>query len=485
MLKRFKERGIELNWDKCVFRATEMDFLGHRITESGISPSPTKINSILSFRPPENEAEIRSFLGLANYLNKFVPNLATLDAPLRELTKKGVQFVWTPQHQESFDRIKLEMSKALELGFFNKNDRTSVMSDASPHGLGAILMQTNKDGTSRVICCASKSLTDTEKRYCQTEKEALPIVWSVERFQTYLYGKEFTILTDCKALEYLFTHRSRPCARIERWVLRLQAFDYKVVHIPGEKNLADVLSRLGTLPPVPFDSAEELMIKQIAMSAATSAALKWEDIAEKSRTDSEIQLILKCLEEDNVNELPLPFRVVANELCRFGDILLRVDRIVVPELRIDHTRSEVYDHDRLEKAKGKEYTDAKRKARYSEIVIGDRVVAKRMRKDNKLCTDYSPEEFIVVRKSGGDVTIKSAENNKEYRRNVSHLKRLERADENPSSGEELQTAPQTEGEQHEGRVGNSENAAASSGDKLVGTKRIRKEPAKYKDYLPH
>lgn len=142
-------------------------------------------------------------------------------------------------------------------------------------------------------------------------------------------------MTDCKALEYLFTHRSRPCARIERWVLRLQAFDYQVVHIPGERNLADVLSRLSTLPVFPFDPAEELMIRNIAMSAATAAALKWEDIAEKSRTDPEIQLVLKCLDEDNAKELPLAFRIVANELCRFGDILLRVDRIVVPELLRD------------------------------------------------------------------------------------------------------------------------------------------------------
>lgn len=177
-MKRFKERGIELNWDKCVFRAKEMDFLGHRITESGIAPSPNKVNAILSFRPPKNEGEIRSFLGLANYLNKFVPNLATIDAPLRELMKKGVQFDWTERHQKSFDKIKHEMSKALELGFFNKNDSTSVMADASPYGLGAVLIQTSEDGNSRVICCASKSLTETEKKYCQTEKEALPGVLS-------------------------------------------------------------------------------------------------------------------------------------------------------------------------------------------------------------------------------------------------------------------------------------------------------------------
>lgn len=309
----------------------EVEFLGHKLTEKGIHPSDLKRNAIMSFRRPENEAEVRSFLGLANYLNKFIPNLATLDEPLRTLLKKGTKFEWNESHQKSFENVKIAITEAQELGFFNKLNQTSVMADASPFGLGAILMQTDQAGESRVISCASKSLTDTEKRYCQTEKEALAIVWSVERFQAYLYGSTFNILTDCKALEFLFTDRSRPCARIERWVLRLQAFDYRVVHIPGEKNLADVLSRLASLPAVPFDRDDELMIKNIALCSATTAALKWDDIVRETQKDAEIQQVLECLGNASIQELPLQYRVVANELCRCEDILLRTDRIVIPQ----------------------------------------------------------------------------------------------------------------------------------------------------------
>lgn len=129
-----------------------------------------------------------------------------------------------------------------------------VIADASPVGLGAVLIQTNSNGP-RVIAYGNKSLTDCEKRYCQTEKEALALVWAVEHFKIYLFGKEFELVSDHKPLETIFGQRSKPCARIERWVLRLQAFRYRIVYYPGKSNITDPLSRLyKTNAPKPFDN---------------------------------------------------------------------------------------------------------------------------------------------------------------------------------------------------------------------------------------
>lgn len=317
--------------EKCIFGVTELEFLGHKITPKGITPSDAKVTALTAFRKPENANEVRSFLGLANYLSRFIPNLATVDAPLRSLTKKGVSFEWLAKHETAFNEIKAALSKSTALGFFKRQDRTLVMADASPIGLGALLIQVDSQGEHRVISFASKSLTETEKRYCHTEKEALSIVWSVEKFYIYLYGLEFEILTDCKALIYLFTPRSRPCARIERWVLRLQGFDYKITYIPGDQNLADVLSRLSTLKPVPFDQREEIMIRDIANFASLAAAVPWNELVEASKADVEMQLVLERLRQDQRQNLPVDFRVFGNELCEVGDILLRGDRIVVPE----------------------------------------------------------------------------------------------------------------------------------------------------------
>ncbi|XP_055612924.1 uncharacterized protein K02A2.6-like [Uranotaenia lowii] len=329
VLHRLNERGVALNKEKCVIGQPEVLFLGHVISAEGIRPSPSKVESLLSFRAPVNVNEVKSFLGLANYLNKYIHNLADLDEPLRRLTQTDVKFEWKDEQQTSFENIKKALANTPQLGYFNVKHQTSVIVDASPTALGAVLVQTSNN-ENRVVCYASKSLTDTEKRYCQTEKEALAAVWAVERFQMYLLGLKFDLVTDCKALQYLFIPRSKPCARIERWVLRLQGFTYSVKHIAGPKNIADVLSRLTTLEPKPFDHSEELFVQEIAAAAATNAALRWEEVEQVSAQDDDIKQVLDALRNDKVHELPVCLRTVANELCQVGNILMRGDRIVVP-----------------------------------------------------------------------------------------------------------------------------------------------------------
>ena len=129
------------------------------------------------------------------------------------------------------------------LAYFDVNAKTQVIADASPVGFGAVLVQ--KQGEDyKIICYASRSLSDIERRYSQTEKEALGLVWACERFHKFLFGKTFELLTDHKPLEFIFSEKSKPCARVERWVLRMLSYNYVVRHIPGTKNITDSLSRL-------------------------------------------------------------------------------------------------------------------------------------------------------------------------------------------------------------------------------------------------
>ncbi|CAC5405119.1 unnamed protein product [Mytilus coruscus] len=124
------------------------------------------------------------------------------------------------------------------------NAETHVIVDASPVGLGAILSQKQSDGNFRPVTFASRTLTDVEQRYSQTEREALAVVWGCERFHLYLYGKEFILVTDHKPLEVIYSPKSKPPARIERWAMRLQPYTFKVKYKPGPQNAADCLSRL-------------------------------------------------------------------------------------------------------------------------------------------------------------------------------------------------------------------------------------------------
>lgn len=225
--------------------SNDIEFLGYELSSNGIKPSKTKIDAVQNFRRPESAEEVHSFLGLVNFVGcRFLPNLATITEPLRTLLTKNSLFKWNDEQEKSFRKLQSMLTDQKHLGYNSPCDRTQLIADASPVGLGAVLIQFNKN-VPRVIAYASKSLTDCEKRYCQTEKEALALVWAVEHYHIYLYGKHFELVTDHKALETIFGKpTSKACARIQRWVLRLQSYTYTVVYIKGKSNIADTLSRL-------------------------------------------------------------------------------------------------------------------------------------------------------------------------------------------------------------------------------------------------
>ncbi|XP_055847378.1 uncharacterized protein K02A2.6-like [Episyrphus balteatus] len=224
------------------------------------------------------------------------------------------------------------MSNELMLGYFDVKDRTQLIVDASPIGLGAVLIQL-KESDPRVISYASKSLSDIEKRYAQTEKDPLALVWGTERFHYYLYGREFELITDHKPLEIIFGNNSRPCARNERWVLRLQSYKYKVIYRPGKSNIADPISRLAVMEKDPrhtFDDHAEHYVNWV-VSQAVPVALKLEEIKCQSEVDAVIQAVKISLNQNLWADEAAPFKVFATELCFAGDILVRGNRIVMPE----------------------------------------------------------------------------------------------------------------------------------------------------------
>lgn len=212
--------------------------MGHDLSGNGISPSDEKVEGVKMASRPTNTREIRSFLGLVQFCARFILDLATRSEPLRRLTKKGEKFEWGPDQEKSFCDLRDALTKAETPGYFDPNAKTQVITDASPVGLGAIIVQIQA-GQPRIIAYASRSLSDVEKRYCQTEKETTGIVGTCERFHIYLLGMSFELLTDHKPIEYIYSTRA-----IERWVLKLQSYDFKVVYIPGSKTIADCLSRL-------------------------------------------------------------------------------------------------------------------------------------------------------------------------------------------------------------------------------------------------
>lgn len=200
MLVRLKEKGLTLNKEKCVFHMPKLIFMGLVLSQRGIGPTEEKVKAVTEAREPQNASEVKSFLGLVNFNARF---LATVTEPLRRLTKKGEPFIFGPEQHAAFTGLKQRMAQAETLGYFDRNAKTKIITDASPVGLGAILVEEH-NGENRVICYASRGLSAVERRYSQTEKEALGIVWACEKFHIYLYDTTFELWTDYKPLEFIY-----------------------------------------------------------------------------------------------------------------------------------------------------------------------------------------------------------------------------------------------------------------------------------------
>lgn len=330
VIEKLGSKGLTFNKEKCQLRLRKLEFMGHVLSDKGIDPTREKVKAIVEARPPTNASEVRSFLGLVTYCGKFIPNLASLSEPLRLLTRKNQPFTWGPEQDKAFRKLKTSLSKAETLGYFDPKARTQVIADASPVGLGAVLVQIQQ-GEPRIICFASKSLTDVERRYSQTEKEALALVWACERFYMYLYGIEFDLLTDHKPLQFIYSKKSNPCARIQRWVLRLQPFQFTVKYIPGHKNVADVLSRLCIYKsdaPSPSEISEDF-VRFVALQAVPRT-LTIQEVEKESAGDLELHRVKEALLTGNWTDCEESYVSVKTELCSIGKVILRGTRIVIP-----------------------------------------------------------------------------------------------------------------------------------------------------------
>ena len=348
VLRRFVDAGLTVSPEKCELNKESLTFFGLVFSAEGVSPDPKKVKAIHDARPPKSAGEVRSFLGMVTYCAKFIPNFSDITKPLRELTKKDTPFQWKEEHDRALQKVKELLTSDTVMAYFDKDKQTELTTDASPWGLSAILSQhTPGQDDRRIVVYVSRSLTPVEQRYSQTEREALAIVWAVERLHTYLYGEHFTLYTDCKPVELILNNpKSRPPARIERWNLRLQEYHFSAVHTKGQNNPSDFLSRHPS-PEVSYseEKAAERYVHFIA-AHSTPKAMTLSEIRQATRADKTFQKIMELIrtnqwsmvqaESDvpdvDVSELKL-FSKVKEELTvnEADDLILRGARIVVPK----------------------------------------------------------------------------------------------------------------------------------------------------------
>ena len=244
--------------------------------------------------------------------------------------RDSASFVWANRQRRAFEDIKEKMCNAETLAYFDLRQKTTLICDAGPVGLGAILMQ-EEDGQQRVVSFASRALTAVERRYAQIEKEALSVVWACERFHNYLLGIEFTLQTDHKPLLYIYNRVNRLSARVERWLLRLQPCKFNLQHVKGTDNIADSLSRLISESKIQVENSAEMEfhIHHIA-AEATPRALTTREIEQASSKDFELTTIRDCILSDRWENCPKAYKGCRFELSTCGMLVLRGTRLVVP-----------------------------------------------------------------------------------------------------------------------------------------------------------
>ena len=256
VFQRFREANLKINPTKCAFFQTKVQFLGHVISRNGLEADPGKVKAVQNFPVPQNQTDVKSFLGLCSYYRRYIKNFATIARPLHKASETKSSFNWTEETQEAFEKLKKHLSSTPILAFPDVKEPFILYTDASLTAMGAVLAQV-QDGKERAICYASKAFSKSRTNYSATKRELLASVTFTRHFKHYLLGRKFKIVTDHRALQWLHNFKD-PDGLTARWLEKLAAFDYEVQHRPGKSiGHADGLSRIPIVNQVTTSSSTE------------------------------------------------------------------------------------------------------------------------------------------------------------------------------------------------------------------------------------
>ena len=230
LLNICQKEGLVLNSKKLELQRERVTFFGAEYSTQGMHPDPKKVQGITEMTVPMDKQQLQSFLGMVTYMGTFIPNLSHHTEPLRAMLKKDNVFHWEEQQTQSFQQVKTLIAKAntTPLRYYDRNLPVTVQADTSLRGLGACLIQKHK-GEDQPIAFASKSLMDVETRYANIERELLAIVFTCQRFSTYLLGRNFIAESDHKPFEMIaMKNLVNVPPRLQRMLLELQRYDVTI-----------------------------------------------------------------------------------------------------------------------------------------------------------------------------------------------------------------------------------------------------------------
>ena len=339
VLSKLQSAGLKLKLEKCHIGVPSVTYLGFRLDAEGIHPTKEKVQAISDAPAPTDLTQLRAYLGLLNFYRRFIPKAATLLEPLNRLLKADTPWVWGIEQETAFRKSKDTLLASGVLVHFNPKLPLVVVADSSSYGIGGVLCHLI-DGVERPICFVSRSLSPTERKYSQLEKEALAMVYALRKFHYYLWGQAgFTVITDHKPLLGVFSPTknisSMASGRIQRWSLLLQSYNFTLRHRSGALlGTADALSRL-PLASNPMESTPVPAEWNTLVNFLDSSPVTSEHIRKETNVDPTLSKVLKYCElgwpTSSTGDTSLtPYIRRKDELSLQNGCILWGARVVVP-----------------------------------------------------------------------------------------------------------------------------------------------------------
>ena len=336
---RLQKAGLRMKNRKCELMQPSVTYLGHRIDEKGLHPLTDKLEAIRKAPAPTSVQELKSYLGLLTYYGKFFPNMSATLFPLYRLLRKNSPWVWQKEQQKAFQESKAWLTSFQFLVHFDSTLPIVLACDASAYGIGAVLSHRMPDGSERPIGYASRTLTSSECNYSQLEKEGLSCIFGVKKFNAFLLGHPFELVTDHKPLLSLLSG-SRPTnpqasARIRRWSLFMSSYEYVLSfrNTTSHSN-ADALSRLPVTEDTPeADPPPELVL---LLEHLDESPVSSRDIATWTRRDPLLSRVLEYIRNgwpsEGTGNVDLnQYSAKKTELSAHSDCILWGCRVLIPE----------------------------------------------------------------------------------------------------------------------------------------------------------
>jgi hypothetical protein len=283
---------------------------------------------------PLDKSGVMRFMGMVQYLAKFIPNLSEISAPLRSLVESKTQWHWEEPQKESFRQLKSLVASTPVLRYYDVNSPVTLSVDASSQGLGAVIMQEQQP-----IAYASRALTSTQQRYAQIEKELLAVVYGCNKFHQYIYGQTIKVETDHKPLEAIFRKPLHQTPlRLQRMLLQLQRYSMEVIYKPGkEMYLPDTLSRayLNEEKEDLLDEELEVSLLDLDLPVSPEKLKEFQDATEQDTALQHLKTVVLHGWPDRKNQVHPDIREFwsyQNELTYMHQLLFRNLKLIVPKV---------------------------------------------------------------------------------------------------------------------------------------------------------